>query len=64
MIREEIMKKILLAFGLFGAMAAHAADQLNGTVWQTIDDETKKPKAIVVFTEQKTVHCLQVFKKY
>ena len=48
------MKNMLLAFGLFGAaMAAHAADQLNGTVWQTIDDETKKPKAIVVFTEQK-----------
>ncbi|MCG2573413.1 MULTISPECIES: DUF2147 domain-containing protein [Acinetobacter] len=48
------MKKMLLALGLFGAaIAAHAADPLNGTVWQTIDDATNKPKALVVFTEQK-----------
>ncbi|WP_151777529.1 DUF2147 domain-containing protein [Acinetobacter brisouii] len=48
------MKKMLLALGLFGAaIAAHAADPLNGTVWQTVDDATNKPKALVVFTEQK-----------
>ena len=32
---------------------SHAADPLNGTVWKTIDDKTKQPKAIVKFTEQK-----------
>lgn len=48
------MKKMLLALGLLGtAIAAHAADPLNGTVWRTIDDATKQPKALVVFTEQK-----------
>lgn len=48
------MKKLLLTLGLFGAaICAHAADPLNGTVWKTIDDETKQPKAIVAFTEQK-----------
>jgi hypothetical protein len=47
-------EKIALAFGLarFNNFA-NAADALNGTVWKTIDDETKKPKAIVKFTEQK-----------
>lgn len=48
------MKKITIALGLLGFMAfAHAADPLNGTVWKTIDDQTKQPKAIVKFTEQK-----------
>lgn len=48
------MKKILLALGLIGMAAfANAADPLNGTVWKTIDDKTKKPKATVKFTEQK-----------
>ncbi|MFT4021804.1 MAG: DUF2147 domain-containing protein [Acinetobacter sp.] len=48
------MKKLLLACSLMGAfISAHAADPLNGTVWKTIDDETKQPKAIVVFNEQK-----------
>jgi hypothetical protein len=48
------MKKIALALGLLGLTTfANAADALNGTVWQTIDDETKQPKAIVKFTEQK-----------
>ena len=47
------MKKIALAFGMLGLTTfANAADALNGTVWQTIDDETKQPKAIVKFTEQ------------
>jgi probable addiction module antidote protein len=47
------MKKIAFAFALFGLTAmANAADTLNGTVWQTIDEETKQPKAIVKFTEQ------------
>lgn len=32
---------------------ANAADPLNGTVWKTIDDKTKQPKATVKFTEQK-----------
>ena len=48
------MKKITLALGLLAsAVFAHAADPLNGTVWKTIDDETKQPKALVKFTEQK-----------
>ncbi|ATZ66004.1 DUF2147 domain-containing protein [Acinetobacter haemolyticus] len=48
------MKKIALALGLFSLTAfANAADALHGSVWQTIDDETKQPKAIVKFTEQK-----------
>ena len=48
------MKKIALAFGLLGLSAlANAADPLNGTVWKTIDDKTKQPKATVRFTEQK-----------
>ncbi|MEB3753133.1 DUF2147 domain-containing protein [Acinetobacter sp. MD2(2019)] len=60
------MKKLLLSLGLFGAVVcAHAADPLNGTVWKTIDDETKQPKALVQFTEQKngtlTASIQQVF---
>ena len=48
------MKKIALAFGLLGLSAlANAADPLNGTVWKTIDDKTKQPKATVKFTQQK-----------
>lgn len=48
------MKKIALAFWLLGLSAlANAADPLNGTVWKTIDDKTKQPKATVRFTEQK-----------
>ena len=48
------MKKIALAFGLLGLSAlANAADPLNGTVWKTIDDKTKQPKATVRFTDQK-----------
>ncbi|MDQ8936503.1 DUF2147 domain-containing protein [Acinetobacter rudis] len=48
------MKKIVLALGLFSAaILSHAADPLNGTLWKTIDDETKQPKALVKFTEQK-----------
>lgn len=47
------MKKIALVLGLLGtAVFANAADPLNGTVWKTIDDNTKQPKAIVKFTEQ------------
>lgn len=47
------MKKMTIALGLFGMMAlAHAADPLNGTVWKTIDDSTKQPKALVKFSEQ------------
>lgn len=48
------MKKIVFALGLLGLSAlANAADPLNGTVWKTIDDETKQAKAMVKFTEQK-----------
>lgn len=48
------MKKIALMLGLLGlSVLANAADPLNGTVWKTIDDKTKQPKAIVKFTEQK-----------
>lgn len=48
------MKKITLALGLLAtAVFAHAADPLNGTVWKTIDDETKQAKALVKFSEQK-----------
>ena len=48
------MKKIVFALGLLGLSAlANAADPLDGTVWKTIDDKTKQPKAMVKFTEQK-----------
>lgn len=59
------MKKIALAFGLLGLTTfANAADALNGTVWQTIDDETKQPKAIVKFTEQKDGSLTASIQKY
>ena len=59
------MKKIALAFGLLGLTTfANAADALNGTVWQTIDDETKQPKAIVKFTEQKDGSLSASIQKY
>ncbi len=48
------MKKIVLTLGLLASTAlAYAADPLNGTLWKTIDDDTKQPKALVKFTEQK-----------
>ncbi|XID75097.1 DUF2147 domain-containing protein [Alkanindiges sp. WGS2144] len=31
--------------------ATFAADQLDGSVWRTIDDKTGKPRAMVKFTE-------------
>lgn len=47
------MKKIAMILGMLSlAGLAHAADPLNGTVWKTIDDKTKQPKALVKFTEQ------------
>ena len=50
----KTMKKIALALGLLTtAVFANAADPLNGTTWKTIDDETKQPRAIVKFTENK-----------
>ncbi|ENW06025.1 DUF2147 domain-containing protein [Acinetobacter beijerinckii] len=59
------MKKIALALGLLGLTTfANAADALNGTVWQTIDDETKQPKAIVKFTEQKDGTLTASIQKY
>ena len=59
------MKKIALAFGLLGLTTfANAADALNGSVWQTIDDETKQPKAIVKFTEQKDGSLTASIQKY
>ena len=46
------MKKIAMVLGMLSlAGLTHAADPLNGTVWKTIDDTTKKPKALVKFTE-------------
>lgn len=49
----HIMKKFLIATGLMmSAMVANAADPLHGTTWNTIDDQTKKAKAVVKFTEQ------------
>lgn len=42
-----------MVIGLLGFTAlTHAADPLNDTVWKTIDDKTKQPKAVVKFTEQ------------
>lgn len=59
------MKKIALAFGLLGLTTfANAADALNGSVWQTIDDETKQPKAIVKFTELKDGTLTASIQKY
>ena len=52
--KRRKMKKIALALGLMAlAGLAQAADPLNGTTWKTIDDKTKKAKALVKFTEQK-----------
>ena len=48
------MKKLAVALTVLGmSVLANAADPLNGTVWKTIDDKTKQPKATVKFTEQK-----------
>ena len=46
------MKKYLFLC-LLAAHPVHsyASDQLNGTVWKTIDDQTKKPLSIVEFRE-------------
>ncbi|MDO4222790.1 MAG: DUF2147 domain-containing protein [Acinetobacter sp.] len=50
------MKKLLATAGLFAmSCAAFAADPLHNTTWRTIDDTTKKPKAIVKFTESNGV---------
>ena len=49
------MRKVALALGLLTTTAfVYANDPLHGTTWRTIDDETKKPKAIVKFTENPT----------
>ena len=32
-------------------MVAFAADELNGSVWKTVDDKTNQPKALVKFKE-------------
>lgn len=55
MTREiKTMKKMTLALGLLAtAVFAHAADPLDGTVWKTIDDQTKQPKALVKFAAKK-----------
>ena len=49
------MKKFFFLL-LLGSYSIHsfAADQLNGTVWRTIDDETNQAKAIVKFSEDQT----------
>lgn len=48
------MKKFFFLF-LLGSYSIHsfASDQLNGTVWKTIDDETNQPRALVSFREDK-----------
>jgi hypothetical protein len=57
------MKKIALAFGLLGLTTfANAADALNGSVWQTIDDETKQPKAIVKLQSKRMARLMHLFK--
>ena len=50
------MKKLAVALTVLGmSVLANAADPLNGTVWKTIDDKTKQPKATVKFTERNGV---------
>lgn len=48
------MKKFFFLL-LLGSYSIHsfASDQLNGTVWQTMDDETNQPRALVRFSEDK-----------
>lgn len=48
------MKKYLFLC-LLAAHPVHsyASDQLNGTVWKTIDDQTNQPRALVRFNEDK-----------
>lgn len=46
------MKRIVCALTVAVLpLSAFAADALNGTVWKTVDDKTKQPKALVKFTE-------------
>lgn len=48
------MKKYLFLFLLTShSVHSFASDQLNGTVWKTIDDETNQPRAVVRFSEDK-----------
>lgn len=50
------MKKIFALVGLVAVSGlSFAADPLHNTTWRTIDDTTKKPKAIVKFTENNGV---------
>lgn len=42
---------ILMTLVMAVSAASFAADQLNGSVWKTIDDKTGKPRAVVKFTE-------------
>lgn len=46
------MRQILLASTLLAvSLSSFANSALDGTVWQTIDDTTKKPRAVVEFNE-------------
>lgn len=46
------MKRSLLAFIVASLpMATFAADELDGSVWKTVDDKTNQPKALVKFKE-------------
>lgn len=54
--RINPMKKLITTLGLLAVSGlAFAADPLDGSVWRTIDDKTKQPKAIVKFTESNGV---------
>ena len=46
---------ILMTLVMAVSAASFAADQLNGSVWKTIDDKTGKPRAVVKFTESNGV---------
>lgn len=51
--RVIIVKKLILGLSvLLSAWSVQASDALNGTVWKTIDDETKQAKSLVIFKEQ------------
>lgn len=49
--KSSILRSIFAFTVLALPCSLYAADPLNNTVWKTIDDKTKQPRALVKFTE-------------
>lgn len=52
MLKTSVLNAVAATALLAASAASHAAEPLHNTTWQTIDDETGKPKAIVKMTEK------------